>query len=66
MPSSDTRPLQGVLLVIAAVALFACFDTGVKIASALAPVGVLLSVMGYALGTYGAYITGIVLRAMAS
>ncbi|MFS8136890.1 MAG: DUF819 domain-containing protein [Thermomonas sp.] len=33
---------------------------------ALAPVGVLLSVLGYALGTYGAYITGIVLRAMAS
>ncbi len=33
---------------------------------ALAPVGVLLSVMGYALGTYAAYITGIVLRAMAS
>ena len=42
MPSSDTRPLQGVLLVIAAVALFACFDTGVKIASALAPVGVVV------------------------
>lgn len=33
---------------------------------ALAPVGVLLAVMGYALGTYGAYITGLVLRAMAS
>ncbi len=33
---------------------------------ALAPVGVLLAVLGYALGTYGAYITGIVLRAMAS
>ncbi len=33
---------------------------------ALAPVGVLLSVMGYALGTYGAYVTGIVLRAMAT
>ena len=32
---------------------------------ALAPVGVLLSVMGYALGTYGAYITGLVLRTMA-
>jgi uncharacterized membrane protein len=32
---------------------------------ALAPVGVLLAVLGYALGTYGAYITGIVLRAMA-
>ncbi len=31
---------------------------------ALAPVGVLLSVMGYALGTYAAYITGIVLRTM--
>ena len=33
---------------------------------ALAPVGVLLAVMGYALGTYGAYVTGLVLRAMAS
>ncbi|MEO6227892.1 MAG: DUF819 family protein [Thermomonas sp.] len=33
---------------------------------ALAPVGVLLAVLGYALGTYGAYITGIVLRAMAT
>ena len=32
---------------------------------ALAPVGVLLAVLGYALGTYGAYITGITLRAMA-
>ncbi|MFM2347105.1 MAG: hypothetical protein RL654_1858 [Pseudomonadota bacterium] len=42
MPSFDSRPLQGVLLVIAAVALFACFDTGVKIASALAPVGVVV------------------------
>jgi len=31
----------------------------------LAPVGVLLAVLGYALGTYGAYITGLVLRAMA-
>jgi uncharacterized membrane protein len=31
----------------------------------LAPVGVLLAVLGYALGTYGAYITGFVLRAMA-
>ena len=33
---------------------------------ALAPVGVLLSVMGYALGTYAAYLTGIVLRMMAT
>ena len=33
---------------------------------ALAPVGVLLSVLGYALGTYAAYVTGIVLRAMAN
>ncbi|MEO6154925.1 MAG: DUF819 family protein, partial [Thermomonas sp.] len=33
---------------------------------ALAPVGVLLSVMGYALGTYAAYVTGVVLRAMAT
>ena len=32
---------------------------------ALAPVGVLLAVLGYALGTYGAYITGITLRSMA-
>ncbi len=32
---------------------------------ALAPVGVLLAVLGYALGTYGAYITGVTLRAMA-
>lgn len=31
----------------------------------LAPVGVLLSVLGYALGTYGAYITGVVLKMMA-
>lgn len=33
---------------------------------ALAPVGVLLAVLGYALGTYGAYITGLVLRALAT
>ena len=32
---------------------------------ALAPVGVLLAVLGYALGTYSAYITGISLRAIA-
>ncbi|MGZ8316849.1 MAG: DUF819 family protein [Telluria sp.] len=32
---------------------------------ALAPVGVLLAVLGYALGTYGAYITGISLRSLA-
>jgi len=32
---------------------------------ALAPVGVLLTVPGYALGTYGACITGISLRAIA-
>ena len=31
----------------------------------LAPVGVLLAVLGYALGTYGAYITGLILRSMA-
>ena len=31
----------------------------------LAPVGVLLAVLGYALGTYCAYITGLILRAMA-
>ena len=33
---------------------------------ALAPVGVLLAVLGYALGTYCAYITGLVLRSMAN
>lgn len=33
---------------------------------ALAPVGVLLAVLGYALGTYGAYVTGLALRALAS
>jgi uncharacterized membrane protein len=33
---------------------------------ALAPVGVLLAVLGYALGTYCAYITGIVLRGIAT
>lgn len=33
---------------------------------ALAPVGVLLAVLGYALGTYGAYVTGLLLRALAS
>jgi uncharacterized membrane protein len=32
---------------------------------ALAPVGVLLSVLGYALGTYCAYLTGLMLRALA-
>ena len=31
----------------------------------LAPVGVLLAVLGYALGTYCAYITGLILRGMA-
>ena len=33
---------------------------------ALAPVGVLLAVLGYALGTYCAYITGLLLRALAA
>ncbi len=33
---------------------------------ALAPVGVLLAVLGYALGTYGAYITGLMLRGLAT
>jgi len=33
---------------------------------ALAPVGVLLAVLGYALGTYGAYITGLLLRSLAA
>lgn len=32
---------------------------------ALAPVGVLIAVLGYALGTYCAYLTGLVLQAMA-
>jgi uncharacterized membrane protein len=32
---------------------------------ALAPVGVLLAVLGYAVGTYGAYICGLLLRAVA-
>ena len=31
----------------------------------LAPVGVLLAVLGYALGTYCAYVTGLILRMMA-
>lgn len=33
--------------------------------ASLAPVGVLLAVLGYALGTYCAYITGLILRGMA-
>lgn len=33
---------------------------------ALAPVGVLLAVLGYALGTYCAYLTGLALRALAT
>jgi len=33
---------------------------------ALAPVGVLLAVLGYALGTYCAYMTGLLLRALAT
>ena len=33
---------------------------------ALAPVGVLLAVLGYALGTYCAYLTGLMLRALAT
>lgn len=32
----------------------------------LAPVGVLLAVLGYALGTYGAYLTGLMLQALAN
>ena len=31
----------------------------------LAPVGVLLAVLGYALGTYGAYICGLMMQAVA-
>ena len=30
--------------------------------TALAPVGVLLAVFGYAIGTYGAYITGLLMK----
>lgn len=30
----------------------------------LAPVGVLLAVLGYALGTYGAYLTGLMMQAI--
>ncbi|MFZ5658095.1 MAG: DUF819 domain-containing protein [Pseudomonadota bacterium] len=33
---------------------------------ALAPVGVLLAVLGYALGTYGAYLTGLMLQSLAA
>ena len=32
---------------------------------ALAPVGVLMAVLGYALGTYGAWICGILLQGVA-
>ncbi|MDQ5897482.1 MAG: hypothetical protein QG612_1568 [Pseudomonadota bacterium] len=42
MPSAPSRPIQGVLFVIAAVALFACFDASVKVASAIAPVGMVI------------------------
>jgi uncharacterized membrane protein len=34
--------------------------------AALAPVGVLLAVLGYVLGTYAAYLTGQVLRVLAT
>ncbi len=33
---------------------------------ALAPVGVLLAVLGYAVGTYGAWLTGVILKILAS
>ncbi|MEL6823266.1 MAG: DUF819 family protein, partial [Calditrichota bacterium] len=33
---------------------------------ALAPVGVLLAVLGYALGTYAAWFCGIILQALAA
>jgi uncharacterized membrane protein len=33
---------------------------------ALAPVGVLLSVLGYVLGTYAGYLAGLMLRAVAT
>ena len=32
---------------------------------ALAPVGILMAVLGYALGTYGAYICGLIMQAAA-
>jgi drug/metabolite transporter (DMT)-like permease len=40
--SAAPRPLHGILFVIAAVALFACFDAGVKVASAIASVGMVV------------------------
>ena len=43
MPTATpSRSLHGILFVIAAVALFACFDAGVKIASAIASVGLVV------------------------
>lgn len=42
MPPAAPRTQQGVLFVIAAVALFACFDAGVKVASAFASVGLVV------------------------
>ncbi|NZD57657.1 DMT family transporter [Sphaerotilus montanus] len=42
MPTAAPRPLHGILFVIAAVALFACFDAGVKVASAIASVGLVV------------------------
>jgi drug/metabolite transporter (DMT)-like permease len=42
MSTAAPRPLHGILFVIAAVALFACFDAGVKVASAIASVGLVV------------------------
>lgn len=42
MPTAASRPLHGILFAIAAVALFACFDAGVKVASAIASVGMVV------------------------
>jgi drug/metabolite transporter (DMT)-like permease len=44
MPSAPAAPrsLHGILFVVAAVALFACFDAGVKVASAMASVGLVV------------------------
>jgi drug/metabolite transporter (DMT)-like permease len=44
MPSAPAAPrsLHGILFVVAAVALFACFDAGVKVASAIASVGLVV------------------------
>lgn len=42
MHTAAPRPLHGILFVVAAVALFACFDAGVKVASGIASVGLVV------------------------